>query len=128
MQALRILIVEDSGVMRKIVERALRQTGIPIGQVLEAADGSQALDMLRQQKVDLVLSDINMPVMGGLEFVRQLGEVDGALNTPVLMITAEGAESHVRQAIAFGARGYVRKPFTPDEMRRQVLSALRMAT
>jgi len=71
MEALRTLIVDDSPVMRKIVERALRQAGISIGQVIEAGNGSQALDILRHQAVDLVLSDINMPVMDGLELVRQ---------------------------------------------------------
>ncbi len=124
MEALRTLIVDDSPVMRKIVERALRQAGIPIGQVIEAGNGLQALDVLRQQAVDLVLSDINMPVMDGLEFVRQLSTVANACGVPVLMISAEGSESHVREAIACGARGYVRKPFTPDQMKRQVLCLL----
>ena len=72
MEGLRTLIVDDSSVMRKIVERALRQAGLAIGEVLEAGNGFEALDILRQQKVDLVLSDINMPVMDGLEFVRQI--------------------------------------------------------
>jgi two-component system, chemotaxis family, chemotaxis protein CheY len=124
MEALRALIVDDSSVMRKIVERALRQAGIPLGQVIEAGNGSQALDILRQQAVDLVLTDINMPVMDGLELVRQLHEVDNAREVPVLMISTEGSESQVMEAIACGARGYVRKPFTPEQMKRQVLSLL----
>jgi|SRR5271167_619957 len=125
MKTLCALIVDDSSVMRKIVERALRQSGIPVGQVMEAGNGSQALDVLRQQKVDLVLCDINMPVMDGLDFVRQLRTLDNARGVPVLMISAEGSESHVMDAIACGARGYVRKPFTPDQMKRQVLPLLR---
>jgi len=124
MEALRTLIVDDSSVMRKIVERALRQAGIPLGEVIEAGNGSQALGILRQQTVDLVLTDINMPVMDGLELVRQLHKVDNAREVPVLMITTEGCESQVMQAIACGARGYVRKPFTPEQMKRQVLSLL----
>ena len=127
MEALRTLIVDDSSVMRKIVERTLRQAGIPIGQVIEAGNGSQALDILRQQKVDLVLCDINMPVMDGLDFVRQLHTVDNARGVPVLMISTEGNESNVMAAIACGARGYVRKPFTPDQMKRQVLPLLQQA-
>ena len=125
MEPLRTLIVDDSSVMRKIVERALRQSGIPVGKVMEAGNGSQALDVLRQQKVDLVLCDINMPVMDGLDFMRQLRTLDNAQGVPVLMISAEGSESHVMEAIACGARGYVRKPFTPDQMKRQVLPLLR---
>jgi len=122
MKALRTLIVDDSPVMRKIVERSLRQAGIPLEQVFEAGNGAQALDLLRQQTVDLVLSDISMPVMDGLELVRQLRKLESARAVPVLMITTEGSESCVAEAIASGARGYIRKPFTPDQMKRQVLS------
>ena len=124
MADLRTVIVDDSPVMRKIVERTLRQAGIAIGEVIEAGNGSQALDILRQQTVDLVLSDINMPVMDGLELVRHLQSVENARRVPILMITTEGGESRVAEAIACGARGYIRKPFTPDQMRRSVLPLL----
>jgi two-component system, chemotaxis family, chemotaxis protein CheY len=124
MEAMRTLIVDDSSVMRKIVERVLRQAGIPLGQVMEAANGSQALDIIRQQTVDLVLADVNMPVMDGLELVRQLHNLEQAREIPVLMISTEGSESLVMEAIACGARGYVRKPFTPEQMKRQLLPLL----
>ncbi|MFZ0311072.1 MAG: response regulator [Candidatus Korobacteraceae bacterium] len=121
---MRTLIVDDSSVMRKIVARALQQGGVSSGEILEAGNGAEALEILRNQKVDLVLSDINMPVMDGLEFVRQLQSVENAKGTPVVMITTEGSESHVMQAISFGARGYIRKPFTPDQMKQHVLPLL----
>ena len=124
MEGLRTLIVDDSSVMRKIVARALQQGGVSIAEILEAGNGAEALDILRRQKVDLVLSDINMPVMDGLEFVRQLQSVENAKGIPVVMITTEGSESHVMQAISFGARGYIRKPFTPDQMKQSVLPLL----
>ena len=124
MAALRTLIVDDSAVMRKIVERALRQAGVSVGEVIEAANGSQALDVLRAQKIDLVLSDINMPVMDGLEFIRHLQTVENARGVPVLMITSEASESRVAEAVACGARGYIRKPFTPEQMKRHVLPLL----
>ena len=124
MPGLRTLIVDDSSVMRKIVQRALRQAGFAIGEVLEAGNGSEALDILRQQTVDLVLSDMNMPVMDGLEFMRQIASVEKARGVPVLMITTEGSESHVMEAISCGAAGYIRKPFTPDQMKQHVLSLL----
>jgi two-component system chemotaxis response regulator CheY len=124
MEGLRTLIVDDSSVMRKIVARALQQGGVSIGEILEAGNGAEALDILRQQRVDLVLSDINMPVMDGLEFVRQLQSVENARGIPVVMITTEGSESHVMQAISCGARGYIRKPFTPDQMKQSVLPLL----
>ena len=124
MEGLRTLIVDDSSVMRKIVARALQQGGVSISQILEAGNGSEALDILRRERVDLVLSDINMPVMDGLEFVRQLQTVDNARGVPVVMITTEGSESHVMEAISSGARGYIRKPFTPDQMKQHVLPLL----
>jgi len=126
MASIRALIVDDSSVMRKIVERSLRQAGIGLDQVLEAGNGSDALDLLRRQKVDLVLSDINMPIMDGLEFVRQLGGVENARGVPVVMITTEGSESHVVEAIACGARGYIRKPFTTDQVKEHVLPLLEL--
>ncbi len=124
MPGLRTLIVDDSSVMRKIVQRALRQAGFAIGEVLEAGNGFEALDILRKQTVDLVLSDMNMPVMDGLEFMRQIGSVEKARGVPVLMITTEGSESHVMEAISCGAAGYIRKPFTPDQMKQHVLPLL----
>jgi two-component system, chemotaxis family, chemotaxis protein CheY len=124
MEGLRTLIVDDSSVMRKIVARALQQGGLSLGQILEAGNGSEALEILRREKVDLVLSDINMPVMDGLEFVRQLRSVENAQGVPVVMITTEGSESHVMEAISCGARGYIRKPFTPDQMKQHVLPLL----
>jgi two-component system chemotaxis response regulator CheY len=124
MAEIRTLIVDDSAVMRKIVERSLRQAGIHLGQVLEAGNGWEALELLRSHPVDLVLSDINMPVMDGLEFVRQLRRVKEARGIPVVMITTEGSESHVVEAISCGARGYLRKPFTPDQVKEHVLPLL----
>jgi two-component system, chemotaxis family, chemotaxis protein CheY len=124
MDGLCALVVDDSSVMRKIVARALQQGGVAIAQIIEAGNGSEALDVLRKQKVDLVLSDINMPVMDGLEFVRQLRSLENAQGTPVVMITTEGSEAHVLEAISYGARGYIRKPFTPDQMRQHVLPLL----
>ena len=73
MSEVRTLIVDDSSVMRKIVERALRQAGLDTLVVLEAGSGTEGLDVLKAQKVDLILSDINMPSMDGLEFLRERG-------------------------------------------------------
>jgi two-component system chemotaxis response regulator CheY len=124
MDTIRALIVDDSSVMRKIVERSLRQAGINLSQVLEAGNGAEALGALRQNKVDLILCDINMPVMDGLEFVKQLATVENAIGVPVVMITTEGSEGHVVQALSAGAKGYIRKPFTPDQVKEHVLPVL----
>ncbi len=124
MAKVRALIVDDSSVMRKIVERSLRQAGIELEKVVEAGNGAEALGVLRDNPVDLILCDINMPVMDGLEFVRQIGSVESAKGIPIVMITTEGSESHVVQALSAGARGYIRKPFTPDQVKEHVLPVL----
>ncbi len=124
MGGIRALIVDDSSVMRKIVERSLRQAGIELAAVLEASNGAEALAVLAENKVELILSDINMPLMDGLELVKQLGGVPNAKGVPVIMITTEGSESHVVEALSAGARGYIRKPFTPEQVRDHVLPLL----
>ncbi len=124
MESIRALIVDDSSVMRKIVERSLRQAGIELKQVLEAGNGAEALAVLQDNVVDLILCDINMPVMDGLEFVKKLAGVPNAKGVPVVMITTEGSESHVVQALSCGARGYIRKPFTPEQVKEHVIPAL----
>ena len=121
MSELRALIVDDSSVMRKIVERALRQAGLSLKEVHEAGSGIEGLEVLRSSAVDLILSDINMPSMDGLEFLRQIRAQNLAAGVPVVMITTESSEEHVKQAIQAGARGYIRKPFTPDQVKERVL-------
>jgi two-component system chemotaxis response regulator CheY len=124
MSEVRALIVDDSSVMRKIVERSLRQAGLESLIVFEAASGVEGLEVLRSKQVDIILSDINMPMMDGLEFVRQLRAQNMAEGVPVVMITTESSEEHVKQAIQAGAMGYIRKPFTADQVKRRVLTLL----
>ncbi|MBS1803016.1 MAG: response regulator [Acidobacteria bacterium] len=124
MREIQALIVDDSSVMRKIVERSLRQAGLDALVVIEAGSGVEGLEALKAKRVDLILSDINMPAMDGLEFVRQLRSQRLAEGVPVVMITTESSEEHVRQAIEAGAMGYIRKPFTADQVKQKVLSLL----
>jgi two-component system chemotaxis response regulator CheY len=127
MSEIRTLIVDDSSVMRKIVERALRQAGLETMVVHEAGSGTEGLDLLRAKQVDLILSDINMPSMDGLEFLRQLRAQNLAPGVPVVMITTESSEEHVKQAILAGAQGYIRKPFTAEQVKERVLPLLNTA-
>jgi two-component system chemotaxis response regulator CheY len=122
--SIRALIVDDSSVMRKIVERSLRQAGLDLNKVFESGNGAEALSVLADNQVDLILCDINMPVMDGIEFIKKLPEVPNAKDVPVVMITTEGSESQVVLALSFGARGYIRKPFTPDQVKDHVLPVL----
>ena len=127
MSEIRTLIVDDSSVMRKIVERSLRQAGLDPLVVYEAGNGAEGLDMLKAKPVDLILSDINMPSMDGLEFLRQIKAQNLAPGVPVVMITTESSEEHVKQAILAGARGYIRKPFTAEQVKERVLPLLNAA-
>jgi two-component system chemotaxis response regulator CheY len=127
MSEVRALIVDDSSVMRKIVERSLRQAGLDPLVVFEAGSGTDGLELLKTQQVDLILSDINMPSMDGLEFLRQIRAQNLAPDVPVVMITTESSEEHVKQAILSGAQGYIRKPFTAEQVKERVLPLLSAA-
>ncbi|HMD97495.1 MAG TPA: response regulator [Terriglobia bacterium] len=124
MKKMCVLIVDDSSVMRKIVQRSLRLAGLDIETVLEADNGEQALTIVQQNTVDLIFSDINMPKMDGLEFVRQLQSLEAAKGIPIVMITTEGSQSRVVEALSLGARGYIRKPFTPDQVKERIAPLL----
>jgi two-component system, chemotaxis family, chemotaxis protein CheY len=121
MREVRALIVDDSSVMRKIVERALRQAGLDPLVVHEAGSGTEGLEVLKARQVDLILSDINMPSMDGLEFLHQIRAQQLAPGVPVVMITTESSEEHVKQAILAGAQGYIRKPFTAEQVKERIL-------
>jgi two-component system chemotaxis response regulator CheY len=110
----KILIVDDSSTMRKIVGRALRQAGFEFEKTLEAADGQQALDVLRETPVDIILSDINMPNMNGVEFLQAKNDDPALQSIPVVMISTETGSEILNQAMELGARGSIKKPFTPD--------------
>jgi two-component system, chemotaxis family, chemotaxis protein CheY len=128
----RALIIDDSAVMRKVIERALRQSGVEFSEVVQAANGEEALDLLRQDaasevKIGLIMSDINMPVMDGLQFLEARRDQNLATGVPVVMITTEGSEPFVLRAIAAGAQGYICKPFTADQVKARVLPLLKVA-
>lgn len=114
---LDVLIVDDSAAIRKILQRVLRQAEIPLGEVYEAADGLEALKILATQKVSFVLADINMPNMDGLQLLRKIKEEEQWKRLPVIMVTTEGGQAKVTAAAELGAAGYIRKPFTADQIR-----------
>jgi two-component system chemotaxis response regulator CheY len=122
-----ILVVDDSAAIRKILQRVLRQTGMGIGNIIEAGDGEDALAMLKTHKVDLVLTDINMPKMDGLQLLGRIKANPGWFNIPVVMITTEGGETKVAEAVRLGAAGYVRKPFTADQIKEKLAGLLEPA-
>jgi two-component system chemotaxis response regulator CheY len=122
--ALDILVVDDSAAIRKILLRVLSQIDLPIGQVYEAGDGVEALKTLEGTKVGMILSDINMPNMDGLQLLTRLRANPEWKGLPVIMITTEGSHAKVLEAVQLGARGYVRKPFTADQIKEKLLGCL----
>jgi two-component system, chemotaxis family, chemotaxis protein CheY len=117
---LDVLIVDDSSAIRKILQRVLAQTDVAINRVLEAGDGNEGLELLKKEKINLVLSDINMPNMDGLQFLTAIRANDEWKDLPVLMITTEGSQAKVLEAAHLGASGYVRKPFTAEQIKEKL--------
>jgi len=119
--ALDVLIVDDSAAIRKILQRVLMQTEMTFGEIQEAADGLEAIEKLKQRQFNLVLSDINMPNMDGIQLLGQMRANAQWSDIPVVMITTEGSQAKVLEAVDLGARGYVRKPFTADQIKEKLI-------
>jgi len=119
-----VLIVDDSAAIRKILQRVLRQTDLPLGEIREAGDGTEAVEILKDRSFGLILSDINMPQMDGLQLLARIKEMEHLKSVPVIMITTEGGQGKVLEAVQLGAMGYVRKPFTADQIKEKLAGVL----
>lgn len=122
--AYNVMIVDDSKSMRHVIKKVLKISGLDLGEIIEAANGQEALDQLQNHWVDLILSDIHMPVMDGIEFLRHLRTLADLGDVPVVLVTTERNEKRLKEAMALGARGYLSKPFQPEEFRSVVLRLL----
>ena len=111
-------------VMRKMIDRLVRAAGIDVTELIEANDGWEGLALAQSKDPDLILCDVNMPTMDGLEFLRNLKQASLPRRVPVVMITTEGSESRMAEAKASGAAGYIRKPFTVEQIKEQILPLL----
>jgi two-component system, chemotaxis family, chemotaxis protein CheY len=122
---LDVLVVDDSAVMRAMVIKVLRMSGLPLGNVHQAGDGASALDLVRREHIDLALVDINMPVMSGDELIDRI-RADAAIGAlPIVVISTERGETRV-QSFARRSAAYVAKPFTPDQVRAAALHAMEL--
>lgn len=118
--ALNVLVVDDPAAIRKILKRILCQTDLLLGEFFEAGDGGEALAILKKENIGLVLSDINMPRMNGIQLLAEM-KSDGDLQAiPVVLITNEGAQTKRLGTLRYGAAGYIRKPFTAGQIQEQV--------
>jgi two-component system chemotaxis response regulator CheY len=124
---LNVLLVDDSAVMRKMIARALKEGGLAIGEIVEADNGKNGVIQAkyREKELSLILSDINMPEMGGIDFVREVRKIPFLIRTPVIMITTEARVETIATAKDAGANGYITKPFTSERIREKVLEVFK---
>jgi two-component system chemotaxis response regulator CheY len=122
--ALDLLIVDDSPVTRKMVRRAVGLAGLEIGAVHEAGNGEEALAQLALHTVDLVLADINMPIMNGMELVERMSQDPALAGVPVVIVATPLSEQRVERLLDIGARAYLAKPFRPEALRDLVVEIL----
>ncbi len=122
--AFNVLIVDDSSSMRAVIKKVIKVSGFNVGDYWEAGDGNEALEILSNEWVDLVLSDINMPNMSGLELIRRMQADETLKDIPVVMVTTEGSDEKVNTAKDLGASGYIKKPFLPEEIRMTLCNIL----
>jgi two-component system chemotaxis response regulator CheY len=115
-----LLIVDDSRTVRAVIAKALRIANVPTGEVFEAGNGEEAIAIAREHWIDLILADINMPVMNGLEMIEHM-QSDAALATiPVVVVSTEGSATRLERLRELGVRQILRKPFQPEELRDAV--------
>jgi two-component system chemotaxis response regulator CheY len=128
---MRVLIVDDSALMRRIVGKAVREAGLEIEEIVEAGNGAEGVGTLARlraagQTPDLVLCDVHMPVLDGVGFLRECA-AQGLADAPVVMVTADASDPMVAQAMAAGASGFIAKPFSAEQVREQVAALLEHA-
>jgi two-component system chemotaxis response regulator CheY len=119
---IKVLVVDDFSTMRRIVKNALKQIGFK--SIVEADDGTTALDVLKQEEIGLVVSDWNMPQMSGLDLLKKVRGDEATKNTPFVMVTAESQKDNVLEAVQAGVSNYVVKPFTPDKLEEKLKEVL----
>ncbi|MBW1700774.1 MAG: response regulator [Deltaproteobacteria bacterium] len=119
--AINILIVDDSSVMRAMILKTMRMSGLPIGETYQAANGQEGLDALEQHWIDLAIVDINMPVMNGEEMIDRMQENPDTKDIPIVVISTEGSETRIERLQGKGA-SFIQKPFTPEIIRDTIMA------
>lgn len=119
---IKILVVDDFSTMRKIIRNILTQLGFK--NILEADDGTTALEILNKEKIDLIISDWNMPKMSGLELLKAVRSNENTKDIPFIMVTAEAQRENILEAIKYRVSQYVVKPFTPETLKEKIEKVL----
>lgn len=116
----KILIVDDSLTMRMVLKKIMAMINLPFDEIVEAANGEEALDILHGGGISLILMDINMPVMSGLELLERISEDESLSGTPAIVITPEGSDESLQKCWDLGVKGFIRKPFTPETVKAEI--------
>ncbi|OQY11367.1 MAG: two-component system response regulator [Desulfobacteraceae bacterium 4572_19] len=120
----KILIVDDSLPMRAVIKKTIRAAGYGNSDFFEAADGQEALEKLNDDWIDIVLSDYNMPKMNGLELVKNMNTNEATSTIPILIISTESSKKKPEEFLKAGATGFIKKPFTPETIRAELINIL----
>ena len=115
---MKVLVVDDSAVTRQLIRRTIGLSGLPFGQVLEACDGAEAVQVLAREGADVIITDINMPRMSGVELVRAVRGDRVLAGIAVLVVSTDGSAARRGEMAELGVTGYLSKPFRPEDLRR----------
>ncbi len=121
-----VLIVDDSATVRATLKKALKLIDPDLGEVYQASNGIEALTQMASSLPDLVLIDMNMPTMTGMELLEQMRRSEELLDIPAVVITTEGSEQQIESVTQYGVVGYLRKPFRPEQLRDVLIPILRL--
>ena len=123
--SINVLVVDDSAVMRSMIIRTLRMSGVPVAEIHEAADGVEGPEQLSRNWIDLALVDINMPVMNGEEFIERVRAEPETRDLSVVVVSTEASETRITR-LREGGAGFVHKPFRPETLRGEILQIMEM--
>ncbi len=122
--SVNILIVDDSLPMRSVIIKTIKSSGFGAANFFQAGDGKEALKVLKDEWLDLVVTDYNMPDMNGVELITEMKKDEGLSSIPIIVVTTEGSQKKIDEFIEKGATGYVKKPFTPETIREKLTQIL----
>jgi len=121
---MNVLIVDDSSLTRKAIRRIIEMLDLDTEHILEAGDGEEALGILGQNRVDLVLADLNMPVMDGIEMIYHMRGSDDTRHIPVVIVSTESSQTRIEKLLSDNVKNYLHKPFKPEDFKKVIENAI----
>ncbi len=119
-----VLIVDDSKSIRSVIKKIISISGFKMEHCFEAENGREALQAMNKNWMDIILSDINMPEMNGLKMLEEMQKDESLANIPVIIISTESRDERIKEAFRLGAKGFLKKPFAPEEVKKTLYDVL----